>query len=231
MTAEKIADIGELTSQRRESLRSVDDQIASIMDTVRRQGQMSNTYFILLSDNGFFAGEHRIPTGKQLVYEPAARVPLVIRGPGLEAGAVFDGLSGHQDVAPTILDMTNQPLDPAAPALDGLSLLGLVHGTTNTHRVMLLERAKVDAYSDLRIARTDVESTLNSVTWTTHGIVTPDGWKYVRYPRTAEVEMYDLNSDPYEETNVAGLPQFQTKQSELRDLLTRYKGCDGASCR
>jgi len=231
LTEEQIAEIGELTAQRRESLRSVDNQIAYTVNTVRQLGQLPNTYFMLLSDNGFFAGEHRILTGKHLAYEPSSRVPLVIRGPGIDAGAVFDGLAGHQDVAPTILDMTNQPLDPAVPALDGMSLLGLLDGSVGTDRMMLLERAKVDPYSDERIARTDVESQLSSVSWLSHGIVTPDGWKYIEHPRTAEVEMYDLVSDPSEEMNLAGQPQWATKQSELRDLLLQLKWCAGAECR
>ncbi len=86
-----------------------------------------------------------------LAYEPSTRVPLVIRGPGIEAGAVFDGLAGHQDIAPAILDLTSQPLDPAVPSLDGMSLLGLLDGSVGTDRMMLLERAKVDPYSDERI--------------------------------------------------------------------------------
>ncbi|MBA2446103.1 MAG: sulfatase-like hydrolase/transferase [Nocardioidaceae bacterium] len=231
LSAEQIAEIGEQTSQRRESLRSVDNQISFIINAVKRQGQIDNTYFILLSDNGFFAGEHRIATGKHLAYEPAAKVPLIIRGPGIEAGASFDGLAGHQDIAPTILDMTDQSRDPAAPPLDGLSLLGLLDASSGSDRVMLLERAQVDPYSDVRIARTDVESDLSTVTWITHGMVTPDGWKYLEYPRTAEVEMYNLNSDPSEETNVADRPRWAAKQSELRDLLLQYKECRGASCR
>ncbi len=231
LTGLQIAEIGELTSQRRESLRSVDNQIARIMDTVGRQGQMPNTYFILLSDNGFFAGEHRIPTGKHLAYEPAARVPLVIRGPGIDAGAVYNGLAGHQDIAPTILDMTNQFQNPAAPRVDGLSLLRLLRGTTSSDRVQVLERAQVDRFSDQRIARTDVISNITSVTWVSHGMVTPGGWKYIEYARTGEVEMYDLNTDPYEESNLAGRPQFAKEQSDLHDLLVRYKNCSGKSCR
>lgn len=231
LSAEQIAEIGEQTSQRRESLRSVDNQISFLINAVKQRGQIDNTYFILLSDNGFFAGEHRIATGKHLPYEPAAKVPLIIRGPGIEAGASFDGLAGHQDIAPTILDMTDQSRDRAAPPLDGLSLLGLLGAPSGSDRVMLLERAQVDPYSDVRIATTDVESDLSTVTWITHGMVTPEGWKYLEYPRTGEVEMYDLNSDPYEETNVAGRPRWAAKQTELHDVLLQYKECRGASCR
>ena len=41
---------------------------------------------IFTSDNGFMAGEHRVPSGKMLAYEPSIRVPLLMRGPGIPAG-------------------------------------------------------------------------------------------------------------------------------------------------
>jgi N-acetylglucosamine-6-sulfatase len=41
---------------------------------------------IFTSDNGFFHGEHRIPTGKQHIYEESIRVPLEIRGPDIPEG-------------------------------------------------------------------------------------------------------------------------------------------------
>ncbi len=47
----------------------------------------------------------------------------------------------------------------------------------------------------------------------------------------AEVELYDLNSDPYEEANVAGQPRWAAKELELQALLLQYQDCRGATCR
>ena len=55
------------------------------------------------SDNGFFHGEHRVPTGKVLLYEPSMRVPLIMRGPGIPRGALRHELVANIDLAPTIL--------------------------------------------------------------------------------------------------------------------------------
>ena len=49
-------------------------------------GELDDTLILFTSDNGFFHGEHRVPTGKLLVYEPSIRLPLLMRGPGVPAG-------------------------------------------------------------------------------------------------------------------------------------------------
>ena len=46
--------ISEVLAQRREALHSVDDQIAGIMDKVAAIGEAANTYYIFVSDNGWF---------------------------------------------------------------------------------------------------------------------------------------------------------------------------------
>ena len=76
----------EAYQQRLEALLSVDDAVASIIAELRAVGELDNTLILFTSDNGFFHGEHRVPTGKVLVYEPSIRVPLLMRGPGVPRG-------------------------------------------------------------------------------------------------------------------------------------------------
>jgi len=227
----QIAAIGEAIAQRRESLQSVDDEIEATIAAVAAMGELDNTYFVLTSDNGYMTGEHRQPSGKSVAYEPASRVPLIIRGPGIPAGVEYDGVTGLHDLAPTILNMTGQRRDQPVKPMDGRSVLPLVNGTRTTERPVLLERTRVDSFSDQRIARTDVQSQITSITWITHGIVTADRWKYVEYPTEAAVEMYDLTTDPYEMDNVAGQRGYHRKQRELAALLESYRWCEGAACR
>ena len=50
-------------------------------DELSRTGELDDTYVIFTSDNGYMQGEHRVPLGKMLPYDPSTQVPLLIRGP------------------------------------------------------------------------------------------------------------------------------------------------------
>jgi arylsulfatase A-like enzyme len=217
-------------------LRSVDDEVASIVKRVTDSGQLANTYFVFASDNGQMQGQHRIPMGKSVAYEPSARVPLIIRGPGVPRGVSYTGVTGLQDLTPTIVDMTNTRATQVTGPVDGVSLLRLLKGTLVTDRPQLIERAAGAGLTDGQIARGAEPSAaqaeaLSSVSWVYRGLVTPDNWKYIRYQRTDETEMYDLNTDPHELENLAGKRRYAEQQSALAALLRQYRSCAGTACR
>jgi N-acetylglucosamine-6-sulfatase len=230
MSQDKIDQIGEALAQRRESLLSVDDQIAAVMDKINSVGEGANTYYIFVSDNGYFQGQHRIPAGKGQPYEADARVPLIIAGPGLPHGTIVTQLSGLQDLAPTILSMTNEWGSQNGAQLDGITLMPLATGGTSD-RAMLLETAVTDDMSDLEASEAGATGTQTSITWQTRSIITNSGWKYTTYPQTNEVELYDLTVDPYEMNNLGRDPTWDTKQTELANELANLKNCDGVACR
>ena len=76
---------------------------------------------IFTSDNGYMQGEHRVPLGKMLPYDPSTQVPLLIRGPRLPRGRQTKALVGNIDLAPTIL--RGHARAPAPRSLDGRSFL------------------------------------------------------------------------------------------------------------
>lgn len=119
LTQREIRDIRQRENCRLGSLQSVDEGIGQLVAALREERALSNTYVIFTSDNGFFAGEHRLTSGKGLAYDPAARVPMLIRGPGLERGGTSEPTS-NTDTTATIVDAAG-----AAPgrSLDGRSLL------------------------------------------------------------------------------------------------------------
>src|SRR5205823_8042762 len=86
MTPAKIAAVRENYQQRLESLLAVDEAVGQIVNQLSAIGELDKTYIIFTSDNGFFHGEHRVPSGKVLLYEPSIRVPLIVRGPNIPAG-------------------------------------------------------------------------------------------------------------------------------------------------
>jgi N-acetylglucosamine-6-sulfatase len=230
LSDEKLAEISEALVQRREAMHSVDDQIARIMDKVAAIGAGDDTYYIFVSDNGFFQGQHRIPRGKEQPYESDARVPLIIAGPGLPHDAEVTQVSGLQDIAPTVLSMANEWGSQGPASIDGASLMPLAAGGTS-HRAQLLETAVTDHMSDQAANQIAAYGSRATITWAARSIVTSDGWKYIAYPQAGEIELYDLNADPFELNNLGRDPDYDGKQASLAARLSTLKRCSGADCR
>ena len=97
-----------------ESLRSVDDGVEQLVNTLKRDGQLKNTYIFFTSDNGYFEGEHRIKRSKFLPYESSTHLPMLLRGPGLTGGVTSNALVSNVDIAPTILQIAGARASPSS---------------------------------------------------------------------------------------------------------------------
>ena len=70
----------------------MDAQLGIILDALRRSGHWENTIIVFIGDNGYHLGEHFM-WGKVLQFEESARVPMIVRAPGLtQRAAVTSGL-------------------------------------------------------------------------------------------------------------------------------------------
>jgi N-acetylglucosamine-6-sulfatase len=209
ISEDKAEAIEENYRQRLESLLAVDEAVASIVNTLRAAGELENTLVIFTSDNGFFHGEHRMPSEKMLVYEPSIRVPLIMRGPGVPAGAERRQLVTNADLAPTILDVADAT--PTKPQ-DGSSLLPLLADPRlEWGRDLLIEGPEgfgVTAFAALRTYR----------------------YVYVEYV-TGEQELYDVRRDPNELHSVHDDPAYASVRAELARRLRALRVCAGPSCR
>lgn len=94
----------------------VDHLVGRIMQAVADAGVAENTYVIFTGDNG------PAKQGKGEVTEKGARVPLIVRGPGIKAGAVSDELASLADVFPTVAELAKAKL-PGDRKIDGISLV------------------------------------------------------------------------------------------------------------
>lgn len=160
-----------------ESLQSVDRTVAALLEQLRARGELDDTYVIFSSDNGMLHGEHGI-FDKNVAWDRSVRVPLLIRGPGFEAGSVRDDLTANVDLPATILDAAE--VSPPLP-LDGYSLLG-----PHRRRMLLLERT----YGWRgRVGQPWLQ------------IKTANGWDYWRDLITGRRHLYDLDRDPYQVHN------------------------------
>jgi N-acetylglucosamine-6-sulfatase len=225
LTRKRHAAIATRMRERWESLLAVDEAVAEIVAELRRSGELDDTYVIFTSDNGFMQGEHRIPLGKMLPYDPSTRVPLLIRGPRIRRNRTTRALVGNVDLAPTILDATPattpRPLDgrsilPFARNVRLRSLRPLLHetvgngarGRSNTREGgARKQQPRVPAWRAVRTTR----------------------WLYVDY-KGGHRELYDLKRDPAQMNSVAGNPRLRVRLRTLRRILADLTRCAGRSC-
>src|ERR671916_104372 len=126
LDAETVASYHAKEQQRLEAMRSVDEEVDHLLNVLREAGELNNTYFVLWNDNGYHAGEHRIPRGKRTPYEENVRYPLIIRGPGVYQDVAPPHMVVGTDLMPTFLDMAAVQ---SPSYVDGRSLMPLLTST------------------------------------------------------------------------------------------------------
>ncbi|KAH0257183.1 Arylsulphatase, partial [Aureobasidium melanogenum] len=95
----------EFQRARLRALQSVDEMIERLVNLLDSKGVLEDTYVFFTTDNGFHASQHRMQPGKECGYDTDIHIPLVVRGPGIAAGATKDIVTSHTDMAPTLLSL------------------------------------------------------------------------------------------------------------------------------
>jgi len=171
----------------------VDRQIGVVLDALERGGQRDDTIVIFTSDHGDHNGAHRLEH-KTFFYEEAARVPLIVAGPGAPENTVVDDrlVSNGLDLLPTCLDYAGV----AAPE----------HCRGRSLRPLLEDRSA------------DWRDAVYGENCVGHMVAARD-WKYVRYDSGAHAEqLYDLAADPGETRNHADdHPEILARMRERLD--------------
>jgi arylsulfatase A-like enzyme len=233
-----------------ESLRSIDEGVKLIHDTLGSLGRLRNTYIIFTSDNGFFFGEHRLTGGKFLAYEPATHLPLLIRGPGIKPGTSTGELAANIDIAPTILELAGAKPDKS---IDGRSLVPFMRDPSLRTRRPILFESFVET-NDVEAngqpggpvepgpaARPNTRKAGKG--GATASIVAPPKdyvgirlgpYKYIEWPSdgkpSGEKELYNINKDPHELNNLVRVPNLFPIRAFLHAQLTELVDCVGRRC-
>ncbi|MCP4773176.1 MAG: sulfatase-like hydrolase/transferase [Planctomycetaceae bacterium] len=84
---------------------NIDTQIGRVLDKLEAMGELDNTFIFYTSDHGMAIGRHGLQ-GKQNLYEHTWRVPMIVKGPGIEAGQRCQGNVYLLDVLATMCDLT-----------------------------------------------------------------------------------------------------------------------------
>ncbi|MFP5224008.1 MAG: sulfatase [Actinomycetota bacterium] len=207
---------------RRESLLAVDEGVGAIIDTLRESGRLDSTNIAFTSDNGFLLGQHRIPWGKFLPYEPSARVPLILRGPAFPRGVRTDELVANQDLTATILETTG--VEPGL-VQDGRSLLPFAADPDlrSTRPILLESTNATDEVMDFALEGDSLGL------WTPYVALRTSRFKYVQYSG-GDRELYDLLLDPGEKQSRHDDPSYQATMLWLASTVASMRSCSGWSC-
>ena len=178
----------------------MDDVTGRLIARLKEKKLDHNTVIIFSSDNGFCLGDRGLE-GKWFMHEESIRLPLFIhdpRQPGPRRGIKLDQMVLSVDIAPTIVELTGLPI-PAV--MQGKSLVPLLEGKEVPWRE--------DFFYEHRFAHPKIPQT--------EGVRTTR-WKYTRYISVKPLyeELFDLQTDPHEEHNLANMPEHAQKLNELR---------------
>jgi N-acetylglucosamine-6-sulfatase len=171
-------------------------------------GLHENTLFVLISDNGYFFGEHGLSLERRLPYEESIRSPLLISHPAAIGAALrIDRFALSIDIAPTLLAAAGAE---TPRRMQGRSLLPLLRGVHPPWRDSFL----VEYYSH--------ENPFNWTANLSYRAVRMGQYKYVRWIRQeSEQEFYDLVADPYERRNIAGDLSHRAAFARARTAMER----------
>lgn len=175
------------------SVSFVDAQVGRLLDALEETGRLHDTVIVLWSDHGWHLGEKLI-SGKNSLWDRFTRVPLIIAGPGVQAGARCRRPVELLDLYRTLAHLCRLP-DP--PEIEGRSLHPLLQAP---------------------------EAPWPWPAITTHGpgnhAIRTERWRYIRYADGSE-ELYDMAADPHEWTNLADQPEYVPVKRRLSRWLPR----------
>ncbi len=174
----------------------LDHQIGRLMAHMQEIDLIEDTLIVFTSDHGDMTGAHGGLIDKGLLYEEAMRVPMVFSHPSLKVGA-RSGLALNMDILPTAFALLGVDFVPR----QANDLSGQISDETNPHRDYLLAE-----YHGLRFL------------YSQRMLVSDDGWKFIFSPGDHD-ELYDLNSDPHELTNLIGAPKVADRLARMREAL------------
>lgn len=229
----------------------VDRILGNLVTTLQASGQFDNTYIVFASDNGFHLGQHRLPPGKQTAYEEDIHVPMVIRGPGIAAGAVNHELVANIDLAPTFAAIAGaavpdfvdgrsiMPLLSANPPTAWRQSFAVEHFVNATFKsdpdtegamsTQVQAFQKANGKQATRKKRRAAQTGRRSVVPPTYVAIRTTTYLYVQYD-DGERELYDLTKDPFDLNNLA--PRASTGlMGELEARVKAFVGCKGSTCR
>ena len=171
----------------------IDEGIGKVLSALEENGVLENTLIVFTSDHGDALGDHGL-VFKGYFYESMARVPLLVRGPGVKGGSRCGALVGTMDLVPLFYQVCGVE---APPTLQGANLNALLADPKGQIRSRVF--SEIGGRAMVRDSR----------------------YKYVHY-NSGEAELYDLVEDPDELENLAGRSELGAVEMGLRGHLLEH---------
>lgn len=172
----------------------IDARFGDVMAKLKEKGLYDDTIIIFAGDNGLALGQHGL-LGKQSVYEHSIRVPLIVKPAGDFTPRKTDAYTYLCDIFPTLCDMCGFE---KPESINAQSFFNVIEGTTDQGRedLLLIYRNFQRAYKN-------------------------DKFKLIEYfvGQERNTQLFDLESDPHEITNLADDPEYALILEELRKKL------------
>jgi arylsulfatase A-like enzyme len=162
---------------------------------------------VFMSDNGSFFGEHGLSVERRLPYEESVKCPLLVsHAAAIEPGRRVTQLALSIDIAPTLIEAAGGAIPTR---VQGRSLIPLLHGNAPRWR----ESCLIEYYSQ--------ETPFPWLTNLDYRAVRLGRYKYIRWIRYDDAsELYDLESDPFEQRNLAYDPKYAATVSQARAAMS-----------
>jgi len=226
------------------TLLSVDDMVEDVYNMLRSKDLLDNTYYIFTSDHGYHLGQFGLPYDKREPYEFDIRIPMMIKGPGIKPGMLSNESPMNIDLGPTFISLAGGSVPSF---MDGKSIEPLwkdPQGSRGFRDNILIEYSGEERPHIRNCPQWDGQRLFNcnakvhcvcedghNNTWACVRISSENTiHKYCEFEDDANfVELYELNSDPWELSNLATTAD-PGLVSGLKAELHRMVACNGASC-
>jgi choline-sulfatase len=171
----------------------IDHQLRLVIGTLREEGILDRTIILFSADHGDMLGQHGL-WAKRLYYENSANVPMLLMGtadcPRVGQNRVDSRLVGWQDVMPTLLDLAGIEIPASA-----------------TGQSMVSESLREYLYAECNEGPTATR------------MIHDGRFKLIYYPAGNRSQLFDLETDPQELTDLAPSAEHAAKLDELTAKL------------
>lgn len=188
-----------------------DETVGQLLDSLKERGQLENTILVYVADNGWIQSPDNTryaPKSKQSQYDGGLRTPIMVHWPKKIAAKMSDDLAQSIDLLPTLRSVLGLPIDKSLPGINLLDEAAVASRKTIFGECFTHNSNDLDLPEKSLRWRWVIDGNLK--------LIVPN----LAVEPKAEVELYQLDSDPTEIQNLAA--SQSDKVTEIRKKLDRW---------